>query len=313
MILFTSLEVDYTKQRWECMGIFLLCIWLLISKSARQPDTLHNAGVDSTAPSLKSFPSSSFISLHRKLSEEDNRRNIDISDTKNLELLEERIAESAVHLFTTADFNVVGSTVFPKPTDLFDEAVISILKPTYGTHRSDKDAVFVLAAEYGLDTYLTFVESLRSTGFDGDIVFAVSILDMSAEGVKEYLTTSSNIVTYVLEFQCFNAEMEETSSSKGGMRVCQLHHLYSDLKGRVMKDPREPRTIPTTRYELYWLWSLQYQSNVWFLLLDARDSYFQLNPFANLPRIGNSQKTDGKLYFFGVSRFSFYSLRMTWK
>lgn len=220
--------------------------------------------------------------------------------------LTEKEASSAVHLFTPASFTTVGPSVFPKPSALLGEDARPSLQPTFGQHRPEADTVFVFAAEYGLSTYLCFVESLRRTGYTGDIVFAVSVLDVAAKGVKEYLTTADNLITYVLELNCFNAENEATSSSKGGMRVCQLHHLYADKAGKPLDDPREARTIATTRYELYWLWSLHYKPNVWMLLLDARDSYFQTNPFDTVPRDTDPNKKSGALHFFGVSNLCFY-------
>lgn len=206
---------------------------------------------------------------------------------------------SAAHLFTTAAFTVVGPSTFPKPSDLIGEDALPNLQPTFGKHRATEDALFVLAVEYKLNTYLCFVESLRATGYKGDIVFALSILDIKEKGVEQYLKDTPHIVTYVLELNCFNAEMEATSSSKGGMRVCQLHHLYADAQGKPLDDPREARTIATTRYELYWLWCLNYQPHVWIMLLDARDSYFQTNPFDTVPREAGERKS-GMLHFFGV-------------
>ena len=208
---------------------------------------------------------------------------------------------SAAHLFTPASFTTVGPTVFPKPSDMLGEGARPNLQPTFGQHRPDVDAVFVFAAEYGLDTYLCFVKSLRRTGFTGDIVLAVSVLDIAANGVKEFFTTTQHVVTYVIQLSCFNAENEATTSAKGGMRVCQLHHLYADAQGVPQKDPREPRTIATTRYELYWLWSLHYKPHVWIMLIDARDSYFQKNPFETVPRDTDPNKKNGILHFFGVS------------
>ena len=218
--------------------------------------------------------------------------------------LTEETTLSAAELFTPSTFTVVGPTIFPKPSDMLGEDAQPNLQPTFGQHRPDADAVFVFAAEYGLDTYLCFVESLRRTGFTGDIVFAVSILDVSGKGVKEFLTTAEHVVTYVLELNCFNAENEVSTSAKGGMRVCQLHHLYADAQGNPQNDPREARTIATTRYELYWLWSLHYKPHTWIMLIDARDSYFQTNPFDTVPRDTDPNKKSGVLHFFGVSSWT---------
>ena len=157
-----------------------------------------------------------------------------------------------------------------------------------------------------------------------------------------------NIVVYVLDgLECYNAEMQIVDSMKGGIRVCQLNNLYGyttvvsttkttgdadngaangNGNGNVdsgviiipLKDPRPARTVPTTRYELYWIWIQHYNSHQWIMLIDARDTIFQSNPFINLPRrrqqvvVGgdddesssSSGRSSGRLYFFGVS-FSF--------
>lgn len=52
--------------------------------------------------------------------------------------------------------------------------------------------------------------------------------------------------------------------------------------------------MATLRYEWYWIWAQNYNPSSWIMLVDARDSFFQTNPFANLPRNQN-----GLLYFFG--------------
>ena len=210
-----------------------------------------------------------------------------------------------IPLLVKSDFTVLGPSVFPKPSAMAGVDALPYLKPTYGQHRPNQDAVLVFAAEYGFNTYVCFVESLRRTGFQGDIVFAVSKLDLNQRNVPQFFETTPGLVVYVLELSCFNAEMEATDSSKGGMRVCQLHHLYAHGQtGQALPDPREARTIATTRYELYWLWALHYQPHQWIMLLDARDSYFQSNPFANVPRQqpnNNNNITSGILHFFGVS------------
>lgn len=77
---------------------------------------------------------------------------------------------------------------------------------------------------------------------------------------------------------------------------------WKDADGNVIEtaqDPRAHRVVATLRYEWYWIWSLQYNPNVWILLIDARDSFFQSDPFANLPRQKGQGMKDGLLYFFG--------------
>lgn len=76
------------------------------------------------------------------------------------------------------EVEVIGPSRFPKPTEYSDEEIVPFLKPYHGTHRPDQDAVVAYAAEYPLSNYITFIESLRDSGFAGDVVLAVSPLDV---------------------------------------------------------------------------------------------------------------------------------------
>jgi hypothetical protein len=93
-------------------------------------------------------------------------------------------------------------------------------------------------------------------------------------------------------------------------QMCQLTNVYGwkDELGKVIRtarDPRPGRVVATLRYEWYWIWSLQYNAHSWLMLIDARDTYFQTNPFVKLPRrqhnSANSAITvdSGLLYMFG--------------
>ena len=207
-----------------------------------------------------------------------------------------------IPLFVQSSFTVLGPSSFPKPSSVAATDALPNLQPTFGEHRSDQDAVLAFAAEYGFNTYVCFIESLRRTGYKGDIVLAISQLDLKQRDVEKYLRNQPGVVVYVINLACFNAEMEPVDSAKGGMRVCQLHELYADAQGNPLPDPREARTIATTRYELYWLWTLHYVPHTWIMLLDARDSYFQSDPFVDVPRDheAGGDKTSGRLHFFGV-------------
>jgi len=126
---------------------------------------------------------------------------------------------------------------------------------------------------------------------------------------------------------CFDGEGEIVQGTKGGIRRCQLVGMYGHEKEEVdpnnnnsdrntrehnttttsrttttttpLPDPREPRPVATARYELYWLWSLQYNPHSWIMLIDARDTHFQLNPFQDVEREKDLTREDGLLYFFG--------------
>ena len=210
-----------------------------------------------------------------------------------------------LEMFQVSDFAVIGPSSFPKPSSKLHPNAVPLLKPTFGQHRPDQDVVMAFAAEYGLNTYLSFVTTLRNTGFSGDIVFAVSKLDVDQRGVSEFFQSQPGLIVYVIDLTCFNAEGETVDSVKGGMRVCQLHGLYLHDNGHGIQqhmDPRPPRTVATTRYELYWIWALHYHKHAWIMLLDARDAFFQTNPFANVPKEHVQDRPDGILYFFGVRR-----------
>lgn len=233
-------------------------------------------------------------------------------------------------MFKLSGYTVLGTSSFPKPSAMAERIplnesistaslIVPYLKPVHGAHRATADAVFLFAAEYPLSSYILFIGSLRQTGYDGDIVIAISKLDWNEKEVRAYLSHDPHVIVYAIHFSCFNAEWEPVTSVKGGMRVCQCHHLYgrqqvvegdtSSIKQRKtivvpLPDPREPRTIATTRYELYWIWVQAYNPSVWMLLIDARDSWFQTNPFDDLPRQvegkGRKAVTSGQLYLFGV-------------
>ncbi len=137
-------------------------------------------------------------------------------------------------------------------------------KPLYGEHHSNSDAIFALACNYKLRFYQRFVGTLRLTGFDGDIVLAVSPPEKMASGVGSYLK-EQNVTAYGFEVDC------------QGKDNCRLK---DDFLG--YPDPRPHRTFANIRYALYEYW-LNYYNNPasYFLILDFRDTFFQMNPFAS--------------------------------
>jgi hypothetical protein len=232
--------------------------------------------------------------------------------------------------FEVSDYTVLGPTQFPEPTLLVQRELESrlpqhtnvevapILKPRIGVHRPEQDAVFAFASEYGLPTYQGFVLSLRKTGFQGDIVLALSPSDFADPGqtptykqekIQEFLEHCSHVVIYVVPFVCYNSEGEPVDSAKGGIRTCDCNVLYGSrtstsnsttntTEWQPLLDVRGQRPVATTRYELYWIWSRLYQPHTWQMLVDARDTFFQSNPFATVPR-DQTNSNNGLLYFFG--------------
>jgi len=182
-----------------------------------------------------------------------------------------------------------------------------IIQPTFGEHRSHADAVFALAEGYDLKIYVLFIESLKETGFTGDLVLSVSSHDKLKPGVEEYLRSyhklegedGINIVAYTVEWTCFEGDGVTVAKGAGeGVKKCKLNGMYGDENENPVEDPYLPRPVATARYELYWAWSLHYETHNWIMLIDSRDAYFQTDPFVNLERETQSSKPDGLLYLF---------------
>jgi hypothetical protein len=157
---------------------------------------------------------------------------------------------------------------------------------------------------YDLLIYLAFVESLVNTGYEGDVVVSISEEAKLKPGVKEYLQSKNsgtgtggvNIVTYEVNWSCFKQSGEATTGANEGVSHCKMNNTFGDASGNSRLDPREPRPVATARYELYWMWSLQYKKHSWLMLIDARDVWFQLQPFQTLKDQG---KVSGELHLFG--------------
>jgi hypothetical protein len=216
-----------------------------------------------------------------------------------------------------ASIQGIAPTRFPKPTRPLGDNVTIIVEPTFGKHRPDVDAILAYAEGYKLSFYMMFMETLTHTGFRGDVVLAIAEERIVRPDVVDYLKTFAlgdtdkpSIVVYQQPMKC-NAKdgniKNERQILKSGdtdvFQMCQLEHVYGwkDEMGHVVReadDPREGRVVATIRYEWYWIWSQQYHAHSWLMLLDARDSFFQSNPFAGLPR-DTDDSPDGLLYLFG--------------
>lgn len=215
--------------------------------------------------------------------------------------------KSQSDLFEIAhEIEVSSPSFFPKPTyPLNDPDAVVVVEPQIGQHRPDQDVVMAYAEGYTIEYYMCFIETLRETGFEGDIVLATSEYELLKENVLEYLKTQKNVVVYIHQLDCFESDAITPSKRimKRGMpdvfQMCVLNDVYGwkDKDGTVTKkakDPRIGRVVATLRYEWYWIWAQHYNPDSWIMLVDARDSFFQTNPFADLPRQQN-----GLLYFFG--------------
>ena len=185
---------------------------------------------------------------------------------------------------------------YPFPSDAASETSHVILQPTFGSHR-DTDAVFAFAEGYDLNVYVTFIESLKSTGFKGDVVLSVSHINGMKNGVEEYLKWYSQqpddalrVVAYALQWECYKKSGTRIlptnnegrgSTTNHGFSDCKIHGLYSGENNRPADDPRDARPVATARYELYWIWSKQYTATSSILIVDVRDTFFQSNPFTH--------------------------------
>lgn len=235
--------------------------------------------------------------------QEQHRRLAAVSDEDYEKVIDQHLANFEPH----KDVYVLGPSAFPQPTDRalksFKDVVVPYLTPEIGKHRPNKDVVMAYAAEYGIKNYVLFVESLRETGFDGDIVLAVHGKDLRDPEIKAYLSSKPGVVVYAPNQVCFNFENEEVESAKGGIRTCICHHLYArqHKNGTLtpLEDIRPQRTLANTRYEIYWIMAHNYQKEVWMLLVDARDTVFQTNPFVDVPRQTDPSGASGLLYYFG--------------
>lgn len=222
------------------------------------------------------------------------------------------------HLFEPSDqIRVMAPTAFPKPTDK-RPGVVPIVKPTMGRHRAHCDAVLAYAEGYKLPTYMMFLETLKDTGFTGDVVLAIADETIVRDQITEYLSTLAlstdveddeqmHVVVYQLKLDCDPKDgvagrfIAPRTGDTDPFQMCRLDHVYGWLEtGDTVPDPRSGRVVATLRYEWYWIWSLQYNANSWLMLLDSRDSFFQTNPFADLPRQKDvDATTEGLLYLFG--------------
>jgi len=198
-----------------------------------------------------------------------------------------------------------GTGRWPSPSHKAGADTAILLKPAFGSHRPSTNAIFVFAEGYDLSIYLAFVESLANTGYDGDVVLSISNEEKLKPGVEEYLQSKNaetgglmNIVAYQVNWSCFKRSGEAVSGPGEEIHHCKMDNAFGDASGNPISDPREPRPVATARYELYWMWSLQYNRESWLMLVDARDAWFQLDPFRELTTRG---KISGELHLFGVS------------
>ena len=136
-------------------------------------------------------------------------------------------------------------------------------------HDPARDAVFALAVNYRLIDYVRFVGTLRRTGFEGDIVLAVSpTIDVRCKQCRQFLM-AMDVIAYPVQFNC----------SKAGGRGSVKQSTECDW--HTEQDISLPLAI--IRHELYLSWAHLYSKESRLLILDFRDTFFQRDPFESLP------------------------------
>jgi len=171
--------------------------------------------------------------------------------------------------------NVAFDKNYKSPEWIYGPGVTVKIEPSHGTHRPEADAVFCFSKYPTLPLLVRFVSSLLHTGYTGDIVIA--IYPEMADDVRDfidYYTTAQqfHLVVYTVELTC--QEMQRRTR-------CIVENMFWS-KNTYLVDSRPHREKAQLRFELYWAWSLSYSADSRIFLLDARDVYFQSNPFVLL-------------------------------
>ncbi|EJK69496.1 hypothetical protein THAOC_09236, partial [Thalassiosira oceanica] len=147
-----------------------------------------------------------------------------------------------------------GSARWPSPSRKAGDGTTILLEPAFGSHRPGSNAVLAFAEGYDLSIYLAFVESLRATDYDGDVVFSISVESRLKPGVRDYLRSvrpgpdgrGINVVAYEVEWTCFTQKGEPADGSREGMHPCRMDGAFGGGRGgaEAVDDPREPRPVP---------------------------------------------------------------------
>mmetsp|Transcript_18079 Transcript_18079/g.25749 ORF Transcript_18079/g.25749 Transcript_18079/m.25749 type:complete len:444 (-) Transcript_18079:27-1358(-) len=189
---------------------------------------------------------------------------------------------------------------FPSPLEkVFNGKVI--LKPAFGTHRPQADAIFSFAQGYPLQDFIKFIRTLEQTGYSGDVVFSVQQYDKLNQDIIEFLSQKFerlNVIVYSISWQCFQRNGDPLEMPDD-YALCKIQSdFYADKTNQtILQDPRIPRPLATARFDLYWAWVLQYNPLSMLMLIDFRDVIFQLHPFINITR-SLPGSNEGVLYFY---------------
>ncbi|KAI2501625.1 hypothetical protein MHU86_12823 [Fragilaria crotonensis] len=127
---------------------------------------------------------------------------------------------------------------WPSPMEIFGPNAALKLVPLFGAIRPEKDAVFSFAGGVPFNNLVRFLGSLLATGFDGDIVIAVSQkheLDAKILQYVEYHAKHSHLVVYQAELVCKKIKMKTR---------CKLYKMFAHKDiGGYLPDPRPHREM----------------------------------------------------------------------
>mmetsp|Transcript_33673 Transcript_33673/g.112409 ORF Transcript_33673/g.112409 Transcript_33673/m.112409 type:complete len:253 (-) Transcript_33673:846-1604(-) len=163
--------------------------------------------------------------------------------------------------------------------------------PSAGSHVSTGDAVFSMAVEVTASNFFIFVRSLRQSGYKQDVVLVTDT--KLPRGVADFLDSDGRTVRYATQWSCVGRQGARTPADQRSRPndLCVSDRLY----GTAAKDTRSPRQRAFIRFEIYWSWLCHYAAQSRIFMLDFRDVFFQVDPFASLPA---QQEDPTWLYLF---------------
>ena len=130
----------------------------------------------------------------------------------------------------------------------------------------------------------SFTQSLRNTGYTGDIVVAtVSTLTL-ADGIIDVFK-KTDCIMYPVDLSCTSMS---TTSSDHRSTTSAIYDVLQRCQFRGVAGTGYP--IPLIRYYLYIWWATLYDSNAIILLTDFSDVLFQSNPFEYITHIWTHPK-----------------------
>lgn len=168
-------------------------------------------------------------------------------------------------------------------------------RPLFGKQHAGGDAIFALACKYPVRYYERFVGSVRKAGFGGDVVLAVSPLDKMKPGVAEYIKRT-DAVAYAFEVDCRGKDDCRLLDEFLGYPDPRPYRTFANIR-YACRIGMVRAVICQHRYALYEYWLQFYTRRSYILILDFRDTYFQLDPFGLLPPLPSRRpKYDLRLF-----------------